>query len=152
MTDAASKRALVMTVMPRLVKLRSRSLLTSASSSGTICGRYSSSVTLTPTSWNMLANSTPTAPAPTITMSLGSVSILSTSSLVTIRLPSGSRPGSDLTREPVAMMTSVAFRTRSPPRARRAVLARLADPDLARTVELPAAGDPGHLVLVDEAS
>ena len=34
--------------------------------------------------------------------------------------------------------------------ARRAVLARLADLDLARTVEPSAAGDPGHLVLVDE--
>ena len=31
-----------------------------------------------------------------------------------------------------------------------AVLARLADPDLARTVEPAAAGDPGDLVLVDE--
>ena len=114
-TDFASKRALVMTVMPRFVKLRSSSLLTSGSSSGTMPGRYSSTVTLTPTSANMLANSTPTAPAPTMTMSFGRVSILSTSSLVTMCLPSGSRPGSDLTREPVAMITSVAFRTRSPP-------------------------------------
>ena len=47
-TDAASKRALVMTVMPRWVKLRSSTLLTSASSSGTIGGRYSSSVTFDP--------------------------------------------------------------------------------------------------------
>ena len=50
-----------------------------------------------------------------MTMSLGSVSILRTSSLVTMRVPSGVRPGSDLTREPVARMTSVACRTRSPP-------------------------------------
>ena len=78
-------------------------------------GRYSSSVTLTPTSWNIDANSTPTAPAPTITMSFGSVSSRRTSSLVTIRLPSISRPGSDLTREPVARITSVALSTRSPP-------------------------------------
>ena len=63
----------------------------------------------------MLANSTPTAPAPTMTMSLGSVSIFRTSSLVTIRFPSGVRPGSDFTREPVARMMSVAFRVRSPP-------------------------------------
>ena len=33
-------------------------------------------VTLTPRSWYMLANSTPTAPAPTMTMSFGSVSML----------------------------------------------------------------------------
>ena len=63
----------------------------------------------------MLANSTPTAPAPTMTMSFGSRSIFRTSSLVTIRRPSGTRPGSDFTRDPVAMMTSVAFRVRSPP-------------------------------------
>ncbi len=78
-------------------------------------GRYSSNVTFVPTSWYMLANSTPTAPAPTTTMSFGSVDIFRTSSLVTIRLPSGSRPGSDLTREPVARITSVAWSTRSPP-------------------------------------
>ena len=87
----------------------------------------------------MLANSTPTAPAPTITMSLGSVSILRTSSLVTMRFPSGSRPGSDLTREPVARMTSVAFEDALAARAGRAVLAGLADPDLARAVEPAAA-------------
>ena len=39
LTDATSNRALVMTVIPRFVKLRSSSLLTSASSSGTICGQ-----------------------------------------------------------------------------------------------------------------
>ena len=45
----------------------------------------------------------------------GSVSIRRTSSEVTIRFPSGSMPGRLLTREPVARMTSVALRTRSPP-------------------------------------
>ena len=50
-----------------------------------------------------------------MTMSLGRVVIFRMSSLVTIFWPSGSRPGSDLTREPVAMITSVAWRTRSPP-------------------------------------
>ncbi len=39
----------------------------------------------------------------------------STSSLVTIRVPSGVRPGRLFTREPVARMMSVAWRTRSPP-------------------------------------
>ncbi len=115
MTDAGSNRALVMIVTPRLVKLRSTTLLTSASSSGTIWGRYSRTVTLTPRSAYMLANSTPTAPAPTMTMSLGTVSMRRMSSLVTMCVPSGSSPGSDLTRDPVARMTSVALRTRSPP-------------------------------------
>jgi hypothetical protein len=114
-TAFASKRALVMTVMPRLVNERSTTLLTSPSSSGTICGAYSRTVTATPTSWNIDANSTPTAPAPTMTMSLGNVSSLSTSSLVRIRLPSGVSPGRLLTRDPVARMTSVAWRMRSPP-------------------------------------
>ena len=63
----------------------------------------------------MLANSEPTAPAP-ITMTLaGIVSERSTSSLVTIRLPSGTMPGSDFTRDPVASTTSVPLSTRSPP-------------------------------------
>ncbi len=47
-SEAASKRAFVMTSMPRRLKLRSSSLLTSRSSRGTMAGRYSSSVTLTP--------------------------------------------------------------------------------------------------------
>ena len=63
----------------------------------------------------MLANSEPTAPAP-ITMTLaGIVSERRTSSLVTIRLPSRTRPGRLFTREPVASTTSVPLSTRSPP-------------------------------------
>jgi len=54
-----------MTVIPRLVKLRSSSLLTSASSSGTIPGQVLQQRDLDPpTSANILANSTPTAPRP----------------------------------------------------------------------------------------
>ena len=98
----------------------------------------------------MLANSTPTAPAPTMTMSLGTVSMRRMSSLVTMCVPSGSSPGSDLTRDPVARMTSVALQDAVAAGARGPVLARLADADLARPVEPAAAGDPGHLVLVDE--
>ena len=45
----------------------------------------------------------------------GIASERSTSSLVTIRVPSGTMPGSDLTREPVASTTSVPLSTRSPP-------------------------------------
>ena len=47
-SEAASKRAFVMTSMPRRLKLFSSSFDTSRSSSGTIAGRYSRSVTLTP--------------------------------------------------------------------------------------------------------
>ena len=115
LTLAASNRAFVITVIPRRVKLRSRAVLTSRSSSGTIWPKYSRSVTFVPRSWYIEANSHPTAPAPTITMSFGIVVERRTSSLVRIRSPSGVRPGSDFTREPVATMMSVAWRTRSPP-------------------------------------
>ena len=72
-------------------------------------------MTLAPRSWYIEANSTPTAPAP-ITITLpGIVSERSTSSLVTMRLPSGVMPGRLLTREPVARITSVPLSTRSPP-------------------------------------
>ena len=104
-----------MTVMPRRSKVRWSATDTSRSSSGTIAGRYSTSVTATPRSWNADANSAPTAPAPTMTMLDGSSVMRSTSSEVMTRLPSGTIPGSDLTREPVARITSVAVRTRSPP-------------------------------------
>ena len=114
LTDLASNRALVTTLIPRRLNDRSSSLLTSRSSSGTIAGRYSSTVTVEPRSWYIDANSTPTAPAPTTMTLPGSVSIFRTSSEVTIRLPSGSIPGSDFTREPVARMMSVALSTRSP--------------------------------------
>jgi hypothetical protein len=113
--DSGSNRALVITLIPRRLNVRSSSLLTSRSSSGTIAGRYSSSVTCEPRSWYIDANSTPTAPAPMMITDPGSVSMRSTSSLVTIRVPSGSIPGRLLTREPVARTTSVALRTRSPP-------------------------------------
>ena len=50
LTEAGSKRALVMTLMPRFLKARSISLETSASSSGTMAGKYSSTVTSAPMS------------------------------------------------------------------------------------------------------
>ena len=115
LTDFASNRALVITLIPRRLNVRSSSFETSRSSSGTIAGRYSSSVTDAPRSWYIDANSTPTAPAPMMMMLAGIESMRRTSSEVTIRFPSGSIPGSDLTREPVARITSVALRIRSPP-------------------------------------
>ena len=103
-----------------------------------------------PRSWYIDANSTPTAPLPTTTMSFGSESDFRTSSLVTIRLPSTSRPGSDLTREPVARITSFASRTRSPP-----LPGVPSSPGwLTRTFvgpsRRPRPCDPGDLVLVDQ--
>ncbi len=129
-TDAASKRALVMTLMPRRVKLRSSSWLTSRSSSGTTAGRYSSSVTSAPRSWYIEANSTPTAPAPITMMLVGSVSVRRTSSEVTIRLPSGTSPGSDFTREPGGQDDVRRAQQALAAGTRRAVLAGQPDADL----------------------
>jgi len=109
------------------------------------------SVTFTPRSWYSEANSTPTAPAPTTMTSFGSESARRASSEVMIRLPSISRPGSDLTRDPVAMMTSVPLRTRYPRSTALAVLAGHLDLHGRRAVEPAATLDPGDLVLVDEA-
>ena len=114
-TFAASKRAFVMTLIPRRVKLFSTRALTSRSSSGTIAGRYSRRVTAVPMSWKKLANSTPTAPPPTMTMLFGASARRRMSSLVRIRFPSGVRPARLFTREPVARMMSVAWSRRSPP-------------------------------------
>ena len=80
----------------------------------------------------------------------GIVSMRRTSSEVTIRLPSGTMPGSDLTREPVARITSVALSSRSPPAPGVPSSPALADADLGGAVEAAAALDPGHVVLLDE--
>ena len=77
-----SRRAFTTTLIPRRVKLRSSVEAASRSSSGMIPGRYSSSVTATPRSWNSEANSDPTAPAPTITIDLGRSALVVTSSEV----------------------------------------------------------------------
>ncbi|MFN8630131.1 MAG: hypothetical protein U0838_07345 [Chloroflexota bacterium] len=69
-------------------------------------------MTLTPRSWNAEANSEPTAPAPMTTRLAGSSVQRRTSSLVTMRRPSGTRPGSDFTREPVARTMSFAVSVR----------------------------------------
>ena len=116
-----------------------------------MAGRYSSSVTCVPRSWYIEANSTPTAPAPTMTMLLGSVFILRTSSLVTMRcaVRNQARQALDAAagreddvrglEDPLAAC------------ARRAVLARLVDPDPTGSLEAAAALHPRDLVLGHEA-
>ncbi len=56
----------------------------------------------------------PTAPAPMMAIEAGTSEERSTSSLVTMRSPSGTSPGRLLTRLPVARMVSVEVSTRSP--------------------------------------
>ena len=97
-----------------------------------------------------LANSTPTAPAPTITMSLGSVVILQDvvagHDLLAVGLEAGQALDARAGREDDIGRLEDALAAL----AGRPVLAGLADADLLRAVEAAAAVDPGHLVLVDE--
>ena len=58
--------------------------------------------------WKIEANSTPTAPAPTITSDFGTSGSFRMSRLPTITLPSNSTPGSERASEPVANMMCVA--------------------------------------------
>ena len=62
-------------------------------------------VTSAPKDRQTLANSQPMTPPPSTTTEPGTVSIFSAWSLLTISLPSISRPGSDLGTEPVASTT-----------------------------------------------
>ena len=71
------------------------------------------------------------------------------SSLVWMRSPSGSRPGSDFTRDPVARMTSLALEHDLPDRLIGIVDAL--DPHARRPVEATAPADVVDAVLADEA-
>ena len=88
--------------MPRLRNAFSSSGEISSSSSGTMRGRASSRVTSLPKDRKMDANSTPTAPAPTMTTVFGMRGTFRMSRLPTTTLPSNSTPGSDRASEPVA--------------------------------------------------
>ena len=77
----------------------------------------------------------PTAPPPTTMMLLGSVRPVVASSLVMMCLPSGSSPGSDLTREPVARITSV--RVERPLAVGLAVRVERLDADLLAALSVP---------------
>src|ERR1700730_11012389 len=80
----------------------------SSSSRGTMRGRASSSVTSLPNERKIEANSTPTAPAPTMAMLLGTRGTFRMSRLPTTTLPSNSTPGNPRASEPVANMMCVA--------------------------------------------
>ena len=88
--------------MPWCLSDFSSSAEISSSSSGTARGSISSTVTLVPKRWKMEANSTPTAPAPIMTIDLGIAGRFRISLLVSRVLPSASRPGSMRASEPVA--------------------------------------------------
>ena len=140
-----------MTVIPRRLKLRSSAWLTSRSSSGTIDGRYSRSGHLGAEvvvhrrrtrrrPRRRRRRRCPSAACPTSERRRWSRS----------RLPSGSRPGSDLTREPVARITSFASRRRSPPLPGVPSSPCWLTRTLSGPSRRPRPCDPGDLVLVDQ--
>ena len=149
-TDAASKRALVMTVMPRLVKLRSSELADLG-----VLERHDLRQVLEQRHLDAEVVvhrgelDADRAGADDDDVLRAGVSILRTSSLVTMRVPSGRQAGQRLDPRPGGEDDVGRVEDALAAGAGRAVLARLADPDLARAVEPAAAVDPGDLVLVD---
>ena len=88
-----SARAPVSTRIFALRNCRSSSFETSSSSTGTMRGSISMSVTSEPKRSKMEANSTPTAPAPMIASVFGTAVRSRISMLVRMVFGSGSRPG-----------------------------------------------------------
>src|SRR6476469_554327 len=98
-------RTPVCTAMPRFRNERASHATISRSHSGRIVSMASSTVTCTPRSLNMEANSHPITPPPMIAAEAGSASRASTSSEVSTRLPSTSNPGRLRATDPGASMT-----------------------------------------------
>ncbi len=94
--------------MPFFFSAFSSSAEISSSSMGVTRGSISSTVTCVPNELNTEANSTPTAPAPTITSVLGTAGSCRISMLLRIVLPSISTPGSERAADPVPNMMCVA--------------------------------------------
>ena len=94
----------VSTRIPCFLKVFSSSFEMSSSSTGTMRGSISSTVTFVPKRLKIEANSTPTAPAPMIPRVFGTVVRFRISMLVRMNCGSGSRPGSMRASDPVAMM------------------------------------------------
>ncbi len=94
----------VLILIPRLVSSLVNSLLTSSSSRGKMRGNSSMIVTSTPYEFQIVANSTPIDPPPTITTEAGRVSCMIASTYVTIFFPSIFTLGSIAALAPVATM------------------------------------------------
>jgi hypothetical protein len=97
----------VRTLIFAFLKTRCSSAETASSSSGTMRGSSSISVTWLPKRLKMDANSTPTAPLPMIAIDFGTVAMWIASSLVMIRLRSISMPGTLRAVDPVATTISL---------------------------------------------
>ena len=101
-TLASAKRTPSEKLMPRRRNARSSSFELDSSSPGSRWGSASTIVTSAPKDFQTLANSTPITPPPRTTTDDGTLSSFSACSLVMIRSPSISRPGSDREYDPVA--------------------------------------------------
>ena len=127
----------------RLLETRSSSAETASSSSGTIRGSSSISVTWLPKRLKIDANSTPTAPLPMIAIDFGTCAMWIASSLVMMRLRSISMPGTLRAVDPVATTISLP----SHDLRRRALGGHL---DLAAAEQPAGAGDAVDLVLLEQ--
>ena len=149
-TDSTSKRAFVMTVMPRRVKLRSRSWLTSRSSAGTSAGRYSRSVTLTPEvvvhRGELDADRPGADDDHVLRQAVGDEDLVRGHDPLPVGHEARQRLHARAGREDDVRRLEDALA----PAAGRPVLAVHLDPDGGGAVEAAATRDPGHLVLVDE--
>src|SRR5438093_904122 len=94
----------VLRLTPRRVNVRASSFETSSSSTGTMRGSASTSVTWTPYAAYTSANSTPTAPAPMMAIDLGARSFRTAPFDEITVFSSMATPGSDFGSDPVAMM------------------------------------------------
>ncbi len=94
--------------MPFFLSAFSSSAEISSSSIGVTRGSISSTVTLVPNELKIDANSTPTAPAPTITSVFGTAGSCKISMLLRTVFPSMSTPGRERAAEPVPNMICVA--------------------------------------------
>ena len=99
-----SALAPVSTRIPCFLKVFSSSFEISSSSTGTMRGNISSTVTFVPKRLKIEANSTPTAPAPMIPIVFGIVVRFRISTFVRMNCGSGSSPGSMRASDPVAIM------------------------------------------------
>ena len=109
----------VSTLIFAFLKTRCSSADTASSSSGTIRGSSSISVTWLPKRLKIDANSTPTAPLPMIAIDFGTAARWIASSLVMMRLRSISMPGTLRAVDPVATTISLRLDASAAGRPRR---------------------------------
>ena len=127
----------VLRAIPRRVNARVSSFETSSSSTGTMRGSASTSVTWTPYAAKTSANSTPTAPAPMTAIDLGARSFRTAPFEEITVFSSMATPGSDFGSEPVARM-----------RARASIVSAAVAPFTSTTFFAVSVPRPGNRVIL----